>query len=156
VTKNGKNWATFILEDYEESYEFRMFGEEYLKFRHLLMINGFIFCKVYIKEGWVNKNTGEKTDHRLQFNSIQLLQEVLEKNSKKLTISMNLNEMEETRIDLLKSLLKEHPGTHTLDFYFYEPEENIKLQTKSRKHKIKISQELLGALEKQNFYYMLN
>lgn len=156
VTKNGKNWATFILEDYEDSFEFRMFGEEYLKFRHLLVINGFIFCRVYIKEGWISKTTGEKIEHRMQFNSIQLLQDVLEKNSKKLIISMNLNELEETRIDLLKSLIKEHPGTHSLDFYFYEAEENIKLQSKSKKHKIKISQELLGALEKQNFYYILN
>lgn len=156
VTKNGKSWASFILEDYEDSYEFRMFGEEYLKFRHLLILNGFIFCRVYVKEGWVNKNTGEKTDYRMQFNTIQLLQDVLEKNSKKLIISMNLNELEENRVDLLKQLLKQHPGTHTLDFYLFETEENIKLQTKSRKHKIKISQDLLAELDKQQFYYVLN
>lgn len=156
VTKNGKNWATFTVEDYIDSHEFRIFGEEYLKFRHLLILNGFVFCKVYIKEGWINKNTGEKTDLRMQFTNIQLLQDVLEKNSKKLIISINLNEFEDTRVDFLKTLIKDHPGTHGLDFYFYEPEENIKLHSKSRKHKIKISQELLTELDRQQFYYILN
>ena len=31
VSKNGKGWGLFTLEDYNESYELRIFGEEYLK-----------------------------------------------------------------------------------------------------------------------------
>ena len=42
VSKNGKGWGLFTLEDYNDSYELRIFGEEYLKFRHFLMINSFI------------------------------------------------------------------------------------------------------------------
>ena len=33
VSKNGKGWAAFTMEDYTDSFEFRIFGEEYLKFR---------------------------------------------------------------------------------------------------------------------------
>ena len=33
VSKNGKGWATFIVEDYYESQELRIFGEEYLRFK---------------------------------------------------------------------------------------------------------------------------
>ena len=28
ISKNGKGWARFSLEDYLESYDFRIFGEE--------------------------------------------------------------------------------------------------------------------------------
>jgi DNA polymerase-3 subunit alpha len=39
----------FNLED-DESYEFKIFGEEYLKFRHFLIQNNFTM-KVSVKEG---------------------------------------------------------------------------------------------------------
>ena len=51
VSKNGKGWALFTMEDYTDSYEFRIFGEEYLKYRHFLMINSFAYIKVYVREG---------------------------------------------------------------------------------------------------------
>src|SRR5690554_1669455 len=39
VSKNGKGWAAFTVEDYSDAFEFRIFGEDYLKFRHLLIPN---------------------------------------------------------------------------------------------------------------------
>ncbi|PHR71560.1 MAG: DNA polymerase III subunit alpha [Lutibacter sp.] len=33
ISKNGKGWASFFIEDYTTAHEFRMFGEEYLRFR---------------------------------------------------------------------------------------------------------------------------
>lgn len=76
VSKQGKGWALFTIEDYTDSYEFRIFGEEYLKFRHFLLQNNFVFVKTFVREGWVNKDTGKKSDPRLQFNSFQLLHDV--------------------------------------------------------------------------------
>ncbi|MFT6838741.1 MAG: DNA polymerase-3 subunit alpha, partial [Sediminicola sp.] len=55
VSKNGKGWASFILEDYTDTYEFRIFGEEYLKYRHFLIINSFAYFKLFVKEGWTNR-----------------------------------------------------------------------------------------------------
>jgi DNA polymerase-3 subunit alpha len=40
---NGKSGAIFNLEGYDESYEFKIFGEEYLKFRHFLIQNNFTY-----------------------------------------------------------------------------------------------------------------
>lgn len=156
ISKNGKGWASFIIEDYSDSFEFRIFGEEYLKFRHFLIPNGFLFSRVFVKEGWVNKNTGEKSDVRIQFNTIQLLQDVLENHSKKITIQLKLDKVVDAQIEALKKLLKEHKGNHNLDFYIYEPEDDIQLQLSSRKQKVKISQELIEALEKESFLYKLN
>ena len=31
TTKTGKGWAIFQLEDFDDQYEFKIFGEEYLK-----------------------------------------------------------------------------------------------------------------------------
>ena len=50
ISRQGKGWASFIMEDYLDSYEFRIFGEDYLKFKHFLIINNFLFIKAFIKE----------------------------------------------------------------------------------------------------------
>ena len=63
-TKNGKGWAKFQLEDFNDQFEFRIFGEEYLKFRHFIGINQFVRCKLVIKPGWVNKETGKVGEPR--------------------------------------------------------------------------------------------
>ena len=72
VSKQGKGWALFTIEDYTDSYEFRIFGEEYLKFRHFFVVNSFVYIRAFVKEGWVNRDTGKKGDPRIQFNNFQL------------------------------------------------------------------------------------
>ncbi|WP_025743424.1 DNA polymerase III subunit alpha [Aquimarina pacifica] len=156
TSKNGKGWATFIIEDYNTAHEFRVFGEEYLKHRPFLVQSTFVYTKAFIKEGWVNRDTGKKGDPRIQFNSFQLLHDVMETYARKLTIQLDINNLSDQSIDSLKELLTEHSGNHTLNFVIYEMEEQLKLHMPSRKQKVNISQELLVALENESVYYKLN
>ncbi|MEW7290084.1 DNA polymerase III subunit alpha [Aquimarina sp. 2304DJ70-9] len=156
TSKNGKGWATFTIEDYNTAHEFRIFGEEYLKHRPFLVQSTFVYAKAFVKEGWVNRDTGKKGDPRIQFNSFQLLHDVMETYAKKLTIQLDINNLSDSRIDGLKELLTEHSGNHTLNFVIYEMAEQLKLHMPSRKQKVNISQELLVALENESVYYKLN
>ncbi len=156
ISKNGKGWAAFTMEDYTDSFEFRIFGEEYLKFRHFLMINSFVYAKIFIKEGWVNRDTGKKGDPRMQFNGFILLQEVMETYARKLTIKLNIDKLEEKGIHELKDTLTLHKGDHPINFVIYEMQEEIKVNLSSRKQKVQISSELLQELEKQDVHFKLN
>lgn len=156
VSKNGKGWAVFTIEDYTESYEFRIFGEEYLKFRHFLMINSFIYIKVFIREGWVNRDTGKKGEPRLQYNHFSLLQDTMESFAKKLTIKLNIHDLKETDIANLQDTLVSHRGKHSLYFVVYENNQKLKLNLSSRKQKIGISSELLHTLDENEVHYQLN
>jgi len=156
TAKNGKGWASFTMEDYADTFEFRIFGEEYLKYRHFLMINSFVFMKLLVREGWINRDTGKKGDPRMQFNSFMLLQEVMENYAKKLTIKLNIDSLNEKTIFNLKETISAHKGEHTLNFMVYEMEDEIKVSLVSRKQKIQISSELLEQLEHQEIRYKLN
>ncbi|SFW61565.1 DNA polymerase III subunit alpha [Cellulophaga fucicola] len=158
VSKNGKGWAMFSMEDYTDSYDFRIFGEEYLKFRHFLMISSFVYVKIYIREGWTNKDTGKKGDPRLQFNSFMLLQDVMENYAKKLTIKLNIDTLKEEDVHNLKRTLTsdEIEGKHPLKFEVYEMAEQIKVDLASRKQKINITTKLLAELEAQDIIFKLN
>jgi DNA polymerase-3 subunit alpha len=156
VSKNGKGWAIFTMEDYMDTFEFRMFGEEYLKYRHFLMINSFAYVKVFIREGWVNRDTGKKGDPRMQFNMIMMLQDVMETFAKKLTIKLDISQLKEESILDLKDTLISHQGNHPLSFVVYEMEEQIKVNMTCRKQKIQISSELLLQLNEKDVHYKLN
>ena len=156
VSKNGKGWGLFTLEDYTDSHEFRIFGEEYLKFRHFLMINSFIYLKAYVREGWINRETGKKGEPRLQFNDFKQLQDVMDAYAKKLTIKLDIDRLQENRIRTLKDTLRSYKGEHPLNFVVYEMQDEIKLKFSSRKQKVKINSELLSMLEAHEIHYKLN
>jgi DNA polymerase-3 subunit alpha len=122
VAKNGKGWGMFTLEGYDESYEFRIFGEEYLKFRHFLIQNNFTFMKVMVKEGWADKETGKKGEPRLQFVLVQYLQDVLPTFAKKLILLLNINDLQAEFIHRLSALFQENKGDNTVAFEIMELE----------------------------------
>ncbi len=156
VSKQGKGWAAFTVEDYTDSFEFRIFGEEYLKFRHFLVKNSFVYVRAFIREGWVNRDTGKKSDPRIQFNNFQLLHDVMDTYAKKLSIQLNIKDLQAKRITVLQDLLKMHQGEKALNFIVYDNDEKIKLNMPSRKQKVKISQELLDGLAYNDVKFKLN
>jgi DNA polymerase-3 subunit alpha len=156
VSKQGKGWAAFTVEDYMDAYEFRIFGEEYLKFRHFLMHNNFVYIRAFVREGWVNRDTGKKGDPRIQFNNFQLLHDVMDTYARKLSVQLNIKELQEESVMWLKQLFDTHPGNQSLNFVVYDNAEKIKLPMMSRKQKIKVSQELLKELDERQIYYKIN
>jgi DNA polymerase-3 subunit alpha len=156
TSKQGKGWAAFTIEDYNDSFEFRIFGEDYLKFRHFLVINSFVFVRAFVREGWVNRDTGKQGDPRIQFNNFQLLHDVMDAYAKKLSIQLNIHDLEQQQVHRLNDVLSLHKGKHNLNFIIYDDADQIKLQMPSRKKKVKISQELLSELEEIDIRYHLN
>ena len=156
ISRQGKGWASFIIEDYLDSYEFRIFGEDYLKFKHFLIINNFLFIKAFIKEGWQNRDTGKKGDPRIQFNSFKLLHDVLDSFAKKLSIQLKINEIDNNKLVKLNQIIKKFKGSHRLNFVVYDDVEKVKVDMISENKKVNISQELLDELDKEKIYFKLN
>jgi len=156
ISKAGKGWATFFIEDYYNNNEFRIFGEEYLKFRHFLVPNSFLFIKTVIKAGWINKNTGVAGEPRLQFTDFKLLHDTMDELCKKITIQIPVQEVTEDHITNLQQLLETNPGKQNLYFTIWDEKEKIELNLPSRIPKIKITNELLSTLEKEQINFKLN
>ena len=156
VSKQGKGWALFTIEDYTDSYEFRIFGEDYLKFRHFFVVNSFVYVRAFVREGWTNRDTGKKGDPRIQFNNFQLLHDVMETYARKLSIQLNIHDLEKDTILKLQDLIRMHEGTKSLNFLVYDNSEKLKLTMPSRIQKVNISQELLNELKGLDVKYKLN
>ena len=122
TAKNGKGWATFNLEGYDESCEFRIFDEEYLKFRHFLGQNHFVYIKLNVKEGWTNRETGKKSDPRMQFLQVIMLQDVLATFAKKLVLQFSITDLREHLIMELNEIFTANKGETTVTFEVMELE----------------------------------
>jgi DNA polymerase-3 subunit alpha len=120
--KNGKDWAMFTLEGYDESYDFRIFDEEYLKFRHFLVNNQFIYFKINVKDGWVNRETGKKSDPRITFLDAKLLADVLPTFAKKLAVQINIKDIKQDLIQQLSAVFQQNEGDKQVDFEVVETE----------------------------------
>jgi DNA polymerase-3 subunit alpha len=142
VAKNGKGWATFVLEGYDESFEFKIFGEEYMKSRHYLIPNSFTYMKVLVKEGWADKETGKKGEPRLQFSEFKILQDVLGIFAKKLVVQLNINDLQSEFIHRLSTVFQENKGDNTVTFEVLELEK-IKRQVEVIPQIVAVSDEII-------------
>jgi DNA polymerase-3 subunit alpha len=168
--KNGKDWAMFTLEGYDESFDFRIFNEEYLKFRHFLVNNQFVFFKINIKEGWVNKDTGKKSDPRIQFLEAKLLPDVLSLYAKKIIITFNIFELNEELIHNLKYVFDANKGDHNVSFEVLEfekiktisevkvPEisDLLEVDTEDELMEVEIDENLIETQQPQEEYKVVN
>lgn len=130
TSAKGKDWAMFTIEGYDESIEMRMFNEDYLKYRHFLLNNTFVYFKVFVKEGWLKKDTNERTEPKMQFVELKLLNEVIPAFAKKLIIQMDVRQLKEMQIEKIRLVMDNNPGTKSVVFEIFELEEvQDRLQT---------------------------
>jgi len=155
TSQNGNKWASFVIVDYNDSHEFRIFKDTYLKFKPFLIDNEFRQFKVNIAAGWRNKD-GKMGEPRINFTDIQILQDVLEKQAKKITIQLDINKITENSIQELNKLLKDNEGAVPIDLLVYDLAEKMKLNLHSRSFKVKVDNEFLRVLKNKELKFKLN
>ena len=113
MSKQNNPYGIFEIEDKQGSMEFRLFGEDYTKFRQYLDVEFFLYVRgVWKERRWGgNKADGIPAEKEFKLNSIELLNEILEKKTNSITITMPLDEIKPENISELKTFLNEHPGS---------------------------------------------
>ena len=132
--KTGKDWAMFTLEGYDESQDFRIFNEDYLKFRHFLVNTQFVYYKFSVKDGWVNRETGKKSEPQISFQDAKLLADVLPTFAKKLSVLLNIEDLQPNLIQNLNAVFKANEGINQVTFEVMEIE---KITTKAESISVK-------------------
>jgi DNA polymerase-3 subunit alpha len=156
VSKNGKGWASFTLEDYSDQHQFRIFGNEYMQFRHFLVQNSFLCVNLTFQQGWSNKE-GVDPEPRIKFTNFSLLHDVLDDKLEKLTIVLNLDEItDESSLGLQQILAPFEGGKLSLNFTIRDFKDKLEITMPSRGMKLKPSNELLAALEEHQIDFKLN
>ena len=144
MTKTGKPFGTFVLEDYKESYEFALFGEDYVKFRYLLVDGYFLHLKGSIEEKFKQKDNWD-----MRILTMSLLSEMRDKLTKSLTVCLELHALNEGLLNNIQQLLddnsQKHPSKNcTLRFLVKDREDAIALEIFSKTVKVNPSDDLMA------------
>ncbi len=143
MTKNGKPFGTFVLEDYGESHEFALFGEDYVKFKSFILTPGlFVFVK-----GKVQGRFGNDDQLEFKTQTMELLSELLEKRVKQFTIRLPLSSVNEDLIARVQEVIAKYPGTSALRFSVSDTAENLSVELPARKLRVRPGNELFKELE---------
>lgn len=153
-SSNNRGYAFFDLEDFDESYRFGIFREEYMKFKHLLVQDEFLLLTVHFYT-YYDKRKEQESNIRFRFTNIELLDNAMEKYTDKLTLQVTAQEITEEFIKDLDHIMKENHGSKTVDFLVYDMASQVKVRLSSRKKNVNINPDLLADLEKRNLKYKI-
>ena len=147
TTKTGKPFGTFVLEDYNDSYEFALFGEDYIKWRNHLG-NGF-FVQV---RGNIEEKFRQKDNWDLRINTINLLSELRDRLTKSITVVLDLYTLSNELLDNLQIMVQanneKYPNKNcTLRFLVKDREDALLVDLPSKTFKVNPSDDLLEEIQ---------
>ena len=141
-TKTGKPCGFVTIEDFDGSGELALFGEEWGKWRGML-IEG---CTVMVKAQFVQRFRNSDM-MEMRITDIQYLQTVKDTQIEKITISLEADKLDDTTVSDLVTIIKDAPGTTQLFFQVRETSNSKPFVLRSLKEKIDISKELISFIK---------
>lgn len=144
VGKTGDKYTIFTLEDFSGHLEMGLFKNNYIKFKNYVDQTGNV---LYVKGAYqTDRNDPERK--RFWVSDIQLLSEVREKKSMKITLSMSLSDLNSNFLEGLSEVLKQHPGKDSIVLKVIEHTEQFDLLMRNKQGGIRAESAVLNSLGK--------
>ena len=134
MTKTGKEFGVFTLEDYYDSHEFALFGKDFIEFGKYL--NNLDQPRFILVRGKVQPRYGMPDVLEFKVTSIELLSEMLDK-IKFCNLHLPLSSVTDEKIQKLNEVISRHTVKSQLRFSVFDVAENIRLELPSRKVRVK-------------------
>ncbi|MDR3938082.1 MAG: DNA polymerase III subunit alpha, partial [Alistipes sp.] len=149
MTKTGKPWGKFKLEDYNGGHEFALFGKDYENFRKYLFPDYFLFVRGRVQAKPYN-------DKELEFKIISMVQlQEMRDTIKEMIVQLPIEEVTEAFIHDLTEKVRESKGDTLLRLNVYDRGAQVSLRLFSKSHKVSLSQSLVGYLDDNSIHYSI-
>ena len=123
ITKTGKSYGIFTLEDFTGKTELDVWGEDYIKMKNYLEVGKIVMVIGNFKQRW--------KDAPIKFgvNQILLLETLKKTHTKQFSISMHSSSLTHDMLVFLETNVKQNPGSTKLSFNFYIDTANDNVST---------------------------
>lgn len=130
VTKTGKDYGSFTIEDYSSSLTLTLFSEPYLRFRHFLEAGRFLMLHAKVE----SRYNSEELEVKIY--NMELLSEVTEKHTHAITLLLPLDELDHPAADEIAKAIKRFPGKVPVKIKVIDQDEKQLLDLKSKNHRV--------------------
>ena len=151
-SKNGNQYCRFTIEDFSGTYNFSLFGKDYMTFKTFVETpNAMLHISGRFQARW-----NSETEFEFKISKIDLLSDIRSKLTKFLTLEVTALEVDNTLIEKLENVLSKYPGKTKFRIKFIDTEENIMVAASSAQKHLELSNELFIELDALRIAYSLN
>jgi len=156
MTKTGKPFGTMVFEDYDDTCELALFGDDFIKFKQFLTDGYFLQIR-----GRVAERFRKEGDWEFKITSINLLSELRDKLAKSVTIQVPIERVTDDFMSQVFNILENNKATTEqqncqLLFDVYDREQNVMVKLPSKSLKINPTNDFLEQLNALNVMTKLN
>ncbi|WP_339044597.1 DNA polymerase III subunit alpha [Cardinium endosymbiont of Tipula unca] len=146
----GNYFALLTLDDYYGSLKFALFGEDFLKHKHLLETGKLLFLT-----GSVGVRYGNQAAPEFKPQTINLLEGIREKMAKGIHLKLEQHNINQLFVDELEACIKHYPGKAFVKISIVDTEEQIAIPTFSKQYRVELDNELFVSLNKLPLGFVL-
>ena len=141
-TKKGNPFGIARIEDYSGVTELPLFGQDWIDWGRYMRQGCFLFihAKVQSKQ-W------KQEELEVKINKIELLPDVKDKLIERITISVQLDAINDTMLAELSTLIKDNPGNAELQFHIKDQENLMQVNMQSKTVKVQVGKKLINYLK---------
>ncbi len=151
-SKNGNQYCRFTIEDFSGTYNFTLFGKDYMTFKTFVETpNAMLHICGRYQQRW-----NDETQFEFKISKIDLLSDIRNKLTKFLTLEVSAFEVDDKMISEIDTVLTKHPGKTKLRIKFIDSEEGIVVGASSSQKAIELSNDLFKELDSIRVAYSLN
>lgn len=147
VSKNGNGWGIFELSDFDETIEFKLFGEDYEKYKHVLNQGKAVFVKANYRQKWNSEEV------EISVSEVKLLEGIGREMTEAIILKLPLSDLTTELVVSLDELCKKYQGRQKLRMVFYDAEEDLQLKMYSRERLVDADTEFINEIERLGIKY---
>ncbi len=138
TSKAGNTFGRYVIEDQTGSYEFALFGENYMKYHHLLVVGTPLFMTGVVQEPFYNRGLPDekKRANELKVSDVKLLDEVFAKSKREAKFVLNVNELNSENVKEIINVIKDNPGNQPFSMLLVDKERGLTCSTHPEKGRI--------------------
>ena len=152
TTKSGRHWGKFVMEDYNGTHEFALFGRDYENFRPFMYPNYFLFVKGRVQP----RPYGDNPELEFKILSMVQLSEMRDTMIKEVHVVIPIEEITESFIADLGDNVKNNKGNTVLRITVTSREDGVNLNLFSKRYKVALTSDFVSYLDSNEFKYSLS
>jgi DNA polymerase-3 subunit alpha len=141
VTKTGRQFGSFIMEDYSGKSEFLLWSDDYMKYVNYLEKGKNLFLTGYFKQRF------NKPEYEFKVEKIILLESIKQNLTKQVIVDIEARHLNEEMVRFFEKNVKKYPGRSGLKFNIVEPKSNCRISLYMMENGFEMNDEMTAFLK---------
>jgi DNA polymerase-3 subunit alpha len=143
VTRTGRQFGSFVMEDYTGKCEFMLWSDDYTRYAHYLEKGKNLFVTGYFKQRY------NKSEFEFKVDKVILLESIKQNLTRQVIVDVEAKHINEELIDFIEKNVKSHPGKSSLKFNIVESRNNLRSSMYTLENGFEMNDEMAGFLQEK-------